>query len=484
MKKVSVIGSGFSSLAAACYLAKAGYNVTVFEKNESPGGRARQFISEGFTFDIGPTWYWMPDVFEKFFADFERKPEDYYLLKRLDPSYRIYFSGGKFIDLPTDQAGQEALFESIEPGSGLRLRSFLQLARKTYGIAVGDMVYKPGLSPLELISTETILHLNLFTKSIRTLVRQNFKHPYLVKLLEFPVLFLGAKPGDIPAFYNFMNYADLGLGTWYPDGGMYSVVNGIVQLAKELGVKIETNAPVTRIITQRKSVSGIEVNGKEIKTDYLVSGADYHHTEKLLNETERVYSEAYWNKRVFAPSALLFFLGISKKLNNLEHHTLFFDEEFDPHAASIYDHPEWPDKPLFYSSCASLTDTQSAPAGMENLTLLIPLAPGIEDTTALREKYYNMIMDRLEQMTGNQIKDSVLVKKSYCINDFVEDYHSYKGNAYGLANTLMQTSFLRPKIKSRKVKNLFFTGQLTVPGPGVPPALISGKIAAQQIIVS
>jgi phytoene desaturase len=482
MKKVSVIGSGFSSLASACYLAKAGYQVTVFEKNSTPGGRARQYIEGGFTFDIGPTWYWMPDVFEKFFADFGKKPSDYYGLSRLDPSYRIYYSGGKFIDLPTDPAGQEALFESLEPGSGLKLRKFMKLAAKTYKIAVGDMVYKPGLSPLELVSVDTIRHLNLFTHSIRKLVRRNFKHPYLVKLLEFPVLFLGAKPGDIPAFYNFMNYADLGLGTWYPDGGMYSVVEGMVKLAQDLGVHIETNAPVSKIITAKGGVDKIEVNGQLIDTDFVVSGADYHHTEKLLRKEERVYSESYWDKRVFAPSALLFFVGVSKKLQNMQHHTLFFDEEFDPHAASIYDHPEWPEKPLFYASCSSMSDTAVAPVGKENLTLLIPLAPGIEDTPDLREKYFQMIISRLEQITGNKINDQIEVKKSYCINDFIEDYHSYKGNAYGLANTLMQTSFLRPGVRSKKVKNLFFTGQLTVPGPGVPPSLISGKIAAEQVI--
>lgn len=484
MKKVCIIGSGFSSLAASCYLSKAGYDVTIYEKNETPGGRARQYIESGFTFDIGPTWYWMPDIFEKFFADFGKKPSDYYHLWRLDPSYRIYFGGSNLMDVPTDFEGQYALFEKIEKGSGKKLGSFLKLAKETYRVAVGNMVYKPGLSPLELITWDSVKHVDLFLKSIRSQVRAKFKHPYLIKLLEFPVLFLGAKPGAIPSFYNFMNYADLGLGTWYPEGGMYSVVIGMVKLAESLGVKIVTGADVKKIHTKSGIADAVNINGSDIHFDIILSGADYHHTEQLLQTSDRVYSEKYWASKVFAPSALLFYLGINKKLINLPHHALFFDEEFDPHAEAIYDYPQWPEKPLFYVSCPSVSDISIAPEGKENLTFLIPLAPGIEDTPELRDKYLNIILERFEKLTGNKIQDDIIVKKSYCINDFKKDYNSFKGNAYGLANTLLQTSFLRPRIKSKKIKNLFFTGQLTVPGPGVPPALISGKISSEQIILS
>jgi len=431
---------------------------------------------------MGPTWYWMPDVFEKFFADFGKKPSDYYALKRLSPSYRIYYGEDDFMDVPVGLAAQCALFEKLEPGSSKQLKKFLLQAEETYRIAVQDMVYKPGNSVSELITMDTVSHLHLFTQSVRQQVRKMFSHPHLVKLLEFPVLFLGAKPGNIPAFYNFMNYADLGLGTWYPKNGMFSVVEAMVTLARELGVKFETGMNVENIVVEKGQVAGLNANGEFYRCDLLISGADYHHTEKLLEQKYRVYSEHYWSKKTFAPSALLFFLGINKKLSGILHHTLFFDEEFDTHAEAIYDEPRWPDKPLFYASFPSVTDASAAPPGSENVTLLIPLAPGIEDTEEIRERYFQKIMDRLERLTHQELREAVVYKKSYCINDFVSDYNSYKGNAYGLANTLMQTAFLRPSIKSKKVKNLFFTGQLTVPGPGVPPAIISGKIAAGEVL--
>jgi len=462
-------------------MASYGFEVTVLEKNKELGGRARRLCEEGFTFDMGPTWYWMPDVFEKFFADFGRKPSDYYSLERLDPSYRIYYGENDFMDVPVGMDAQCALFENLEPGSSKQLKKFLMQAQENYRIAVQDMVYKPGNSVTELISRDTISNLHLFTQSIRHQVRKKFRHPHLVRLLEFPVLFLGAKPGNIPAFYNFMNYADLGLGTWYPKSGMFSVVEAMVRLARELGVKFLTGMNVESIVVEKEQVSGIRANGEFYSCDLLISGADYHHTETLLDEKYRVYSDSYWSKKTFAPSALLFFLGINKKLSGIRHHTLFFDEEFDKHAESIYDDPRWPDKPLFYASFPSVTDENAAPRGCENVTLLIPLAPGIEDTEEIRESYYNKIMNRLERLTRQELREAAVYKRSYCINDFVSDYNSYKGNAYGLANTLMQTACLRPSIKSKKINNLFFTGQLTVPGPGVPPAIISGKIVAGEV---
>ena len=483
MSRIIIIGSGFSSLSAASYLAKAGNSVTIVEKNLDAGGRARQLKANGFTFDIGPTWYWMPDVFEKFFADFGKKPSDYYELKRLDPSYRIYYGKENSIDLPSSMVKLEELFESIEPGSSSKLRKFLKVAEKTYRIAVEGMVYKPGNSPLELITLETVSSLGLFTQSVRSLIKKHFKHPYLVKLLEFPVLFLGAKPGNIPAFYNFMNHADLVLGTWYPEGGMYGVTLAMKALAEEQGAAIRFGSEVKRLLVEEGEISGVELSSGEIlECDIVVSGADYHHSEKLLPKEFRVYSEKYWDKKVFAPSALLFFVGINKRIKNILHHTLFFDEEFDAHAATIYDDPSWPEKPLFYASFPSKTDSECAPEGSENMTLLIPIAPGIEDTEEIRERYFKAIISRLEFLCDESITPHIVFKKSYCINDFISDYNSYKGNAYGLANTLMQTAFLRPKIKSKKVRNLFFTGQLTVPGPGVPPAIISGKIVSEEIL--
>ena len=482
-RSVHIIGSGFSSLSAASYLAKAGYKVTVLEKNDTLGGRARQYKNMGFTFDIGPTWYWMPDVFEKFFADFGKKPNDFYQLDRLKPGYQVYFDVNNSITVPGNLDAIYKIFEDEEKGSSKHLKSFLASARENYDIAVKKMVYKPGISPLELVSTETIARVSQFFSTIRKDVRKNIKSNKLIQILEFPVLFLGAKPSNTPAFYNFMNYADFGLGTWHPKGGMYKVVEGMVSLAKSLGVEFVTNAAVDKIVTDsNNAVKSLQVNGEEIATDLLLSGADYHHTEQLLDNNLRQYSEKYWSKKTFAPSSLLFYVGFDKKIKNVCHHTLFFDTDFDIHAKDIYDTPKWPKNPLFYASFSSITDDTLAPEGKEAGTFLIPLAPGLEDTEELREKYFNKILERLEKLTGQDVRKSIIFKKSFCVNDFIKEYNSYKGNAYGLANILMQTAFLRPKIKSKKVKNLYFTGQLTVPGPGVPPALISGKIASDLII--
>jgi phytoene desaturase len=480
-KDIFIIGSGFSALAASCYLAKEGNNVTVFEKNSTIGGRARQLKKEGFTFDIGPTWYWMPDVFERFFNDFGKKPSDYYELIKLSPAYQVYFGIRDFVTIADNLKDIITTFESIEKGSGVVLEKFMSEAKSNYDIAIKNLVYRPGVSPLELITPETALKVGQFFSNISKEVRKRFKNQKLVQILEFPVLFLGAKPQDTPAFYSFMNFADFGMGTWHPKNGMYSVILAMESLANELGVKIQTNADVEKIIVKQKKAIGIKVNGQEQFCDVVLSGADYHHSETLLDIEHRAYSESYWEKKTFAPSSLLFYVGFDKKIENVEHHTLFFDVSFDKHAEAIYDNPSWPEEPLFYASFPSKTDDSAAPVGKEAGIFLIPLAPGINDTDEIRNKYFNIIINRFEKLTEQSVKENVIFKESYCVNDFIKDYNSYKGNAYGMANTLFQTAFLRPKLKSKKVENLFFTGQLTVPGPGVPPSLISGKLVSELI---
>ncbi|MEZ5070810.1 MAG: phytoene desaturase family protein [Bacteroidales bacterium] len=480
-KHIAVIGAGFSSLSAACYLAREGHRVEVFEKNATPGGRARQYKEAGFTFDMGPTWYWMPDVFEKFFADFGRTPADYYRLHRLDPAYKVVFGQGNDLTIPGTTDRILDTFESAEKGAAKSLGNLLEKARFNYRVAMDDVVYKPGKSPLELVTRDTVPRLGQFVRSISHLAAAHFDDPRLREIIEFPVLFLGAKPSDIPAFYSFMNYADFGLGTWHPEGGMYSVVEGMLSLAGELGVTLHTGTPVTGIETREGKATGIRLKSGVLDFDLVVSGADYHHTESMLDPESRGYSEHYWRKRTFAPSALMFYLGVNTKIQGIEHHTLFFDAPFGPHAHDIYDDPKWPENPLFYASIPSRTDSSLAPAGKDALILLIPLAPGLNDGDNLRETYFHRVMDRFESHTGQDIRNHLDVKRSYGVRDFALDYNSYKGNAYGLANILRQTAFLRPKLKSRKVGNLYFTGQLTVPGPGVPPSLISGKVVSQEI---
>ncbi|MFH6768333.1 phytoene desaturase family protein [Gaetbulibacter aquiaggeris] len=479
--KISIIGSGFSSLAASCYLAKKGYDVTIFEKNTTIGGRARQLKKEGFTFDIGPTWYWMPDVFERFFSDFGKIPSDYYQLEKLNPAYSVYFGVDDYITIEDTIEKILIAFEIEEKGSSIKLQKFIDTAKSNYDIAIKDLVYNPGVSPLELVTFQTAKKVNQFFSNIKRDVRKEFKNDRLAKILEFPVLFLGAKPSDTPSFYSFMNYADFGMGTFHPKNGMYEVILAIACLAKELGVTIKTDSPIEKIIIDNGQAKGIISKGETILSDIVLSGADYHHTETLVDKTYRQYSENYWSKKTFAPSSLLFYVGFDKKLINVNHHTLFFDVDFDIHAEAIYDNPKWPENPLFYASFPSKTDVNSAPEGQEAGIFLIPLAPGLEDTPELREAYFEKIMTRFETLTSQKIKNHIIFKESFCINDFIKDYNSYKGNAYGMANTLTQTAFLRPKLKSKKVKNLFFTGQLTVPGPGVPPSLISGKLVADLI---
>lgn len=484
-KKVIVIGAGFSGLSAACNLAAEGFDVTILEKNEQTGGRARQYQAQGFTFDMGPSWYWMPDVFEQFFARFGRKASDYYQLERLNPSYRVYFGPGDHLDVPAGMAELEAMFEQLEPGSTASLRKFLREAAYKYQVGMNEFVHKPGHGLLEFADWRVIssmFRIQMFT-SLSKHVKSLFRNERLIKLLEFPVLFLGATPEKTPALYSLMNYADLALGTWYPQGGMYKIVEAMTRLAESLGVKIVLNTEVAHIRTEKGLSTGVVAkNGAVYPADAVVGSADYHHVESdLLDPQARNYSSDYWDSRVMAPSCLIFYVGVSKRLNRLLHHNLFFDEDFGRHAREIYETPQWPERPLFYVSAPSKTDPTVAPEGCENLFILLPVAPGLEDTPAIREHYYNLVMQRLSLLTGERIGESVVYRRTYAHSDFVRDYHAFKGNAYGLANTLRQTAFLKPKLRNKKISNLYYTGQLTVPGPGVPPAIISGQVVAKEI---
>jgi phytoene desaturase len=484
LKKIAVIGSGFAGLTSAIELASLGYDVSIFEKNSSPGGRARKFEKDGFTFDMGPSWYWMPDVFESFFARHGKTPEDYYKLVKLDPGFSIIFDNDDKLSVPASFEELTKTFEEIEKGSGEKLKKFMRKAGIKYKIGMTDLVYKPSHSILEFINIQVVkglFHLDIFT-NFRKYVRKYFKNKKLIQLMEFPVLFLGATPKNTPALYSLMNYTGLFQGTYYPIGGFNEVVSALVELAREKGVNIHCNSEISKVNASGSLAKGLEVNGDIHLFDGIVAGADYHHVEQnLLDEDYRNYSPEYWNKREMAPSSLLFYIGLDKKLENIDHHTLFFDEDFDNHAREIYDDPKWPVSPLFYMSCSSITDPTVAPAGKENVVFLIPLAPGLEDSNKMREHYFDMVSERLEKLTGNNIKDSILVKESYCVSDFEKDYHAFKGNAYGLANTLRQTAILKPRMRNKKLNNFYYTGQLTVPGPGVPPSIISGQIVAMEI---
>lgn len=487
MSRIAVIGSGFSGLSAAAYLSAAGHEVQVFEKNSTAGGRARQLrTANGYIFDMGPSWYWMPGVFERFFNDFGYTVPDFYQLKLLDPGFDMVFAPGEALSIPSSFDQLCRLFESIEKGSAAQLQKFMQEARFKYEAGMERLVYKPGLSVREFADPGLIkdaLRLQVFS-SFSKHVRRYFSHPKLIALMEFPVLFLGAMPQETPALYSLMNYAGLQLGTWYPQGGFGEVIRAMVQLAESNETVFHFNAEVQLISVEDNKASGLLVNGEKLPFDGVIAAADYHHVEsQLLPPSYPNYNEAYWEKKTFAPSCLIFYMGFNKPIKNLHHHTLFFEEDLFRHSREIYKEAQWPTRPLFYACCPSKSDSTVAPAGHENLFLLMPIAPGLDDTPLLREKYFKIMLERLQNHTGEQnLEPHIDFKKSYCVRDFINDYHSYKGNAYGLANTLRQTALLKPKIRNKRIKNLFYAGQLTVPGPGVPPSLISGKIAAEQLL--
>jgi phytoene desaturase len=483
-KKVTVLGAGIAGLSTASFLAKEGYDVTILEKNSTIGGRARQFEVDGFVFDMGPSWYWMPDVFERYYNQFGYTTKDFYDLKRLDPSYRIFWDDNSETDVSATEEKLFAWFEEMEPGSSENLKRFLKDASYKYDVGMKDLVFKPGLSLMEFAYPRVIkglfkMHL---LSSFSSYIRKYFKNEKILSLLEFPVLFLGATPEETPALYSLMNYADISLGTWYPMGGMFKFVEAFEKIAKEQGVKIHTNQEVLRFEYEGDKITKAITLDKEWEADIFISGADYQHTDKQLLNDKSNYSDKYWDKRTMAPSSLLFYLGINKKIDNLQHHNLFFDEPFAQHAKEIYTDPKWPSAPLFYTCVPSKTDTSVAPEGSENMFLLVPIAPDLEDNDETREYYFNMLMDRLEKRTGCAIREHIVYKKSYCLTDFKKDYHAFKGNAYGLANTLKQTAILKPTIKNKKLKNMYYTGQLTVPGPGVPPSIISGEVVAREIM--
>lgn len=484
-KKVIVIGSGFAGLSAASFMAKAGWQVTVLEKHDTPGGRARQLKEAGFLFDRGPSWYWMPDIFERYFQQFGKQVADYYSLKRLNPSYRVY-GDDDYMDIPADFNQLKNLFETLEPGSGIQLDKFIAEAAYKYKIGIGKLVFKPGRSFTEFLDADIIkglLRLDLFS-CIKDHIYKYFKHPKIRQLLEFPVLFLGALPDRIPSLYSLMNYADIIGGTWYPTGGIYSVVDAMYRLAVELGVQFHFCENVTQIKVNGGIAEKVITEKNEFDADLVIGSADYHFIENnLLPVSFRSYSEKYWDNKTMAPSCLLYYVGLNKKLSNISHHSLFFDAPFDQHGFEMYTQPQWPSNPLFYVSVPSVTDNTIAPHGYENLFFLVPVSAGLRgDTEEMREKYFRLVIQRMEKHIGQSIMDSIVYKKSFGYSDFITEYNAYKGNAYGLANTLKQTAMLKPRCRSSKVKNLFYAGQLTVPGPGVPPALISGEVAAKEAL--
>ena len=481
---ISVIGSGFASLSAAAYLSKLGHQVSIFEKNDQPGGRARMMQKDGFVFDMGPSWYWMPEVFEQFFNDHGENVSDHYELVRLDPSYQVVFDD-EVVSVPANFEQTMELFDTFEKNGGKKLKKFIDDAESKYHAAMQGAVMLPGLNPLELLKPKIVKSATklTLTKSFSKYVRKSFTSSKAVRLLEFPILFLGPTPKNIPAMYSMLNYADLKLGTWYPMGGMGKIIDGMVSVLNKYGVDIHLNSTVTGVDMQGNHLDGIIVGDKVYNSDIVLGGADYHHIESaILPKGFQQYSDKYWDTRELAPSALLIYLGVEGSTDGLLHHNLFFDAPFEDHLKTINETIEWPENPLFYVCNPSKTDKSVAPDGHENLFVLIPTAPGLLDSNdELNEKYLEIVLDRIKKRFNLDLASRIRVKEFFTPKRFVEDYNAFKGNAYGLANTLRQTHYFKPRMKHNKIDNLYYTGQLTVPGPGVPPSILSGEIAAELI---
>ncbi len=483
---IAVVGGGFGGLSTACYLADAGADVTVLEKNEQLGGRASRLEADGFEFDMGPSWYLMPDVFERFFGHFDREPSDYYELQRLDPHYRIFFKDGDRVDMKPDVEANVETFESYEEGAGQRLREYLDTSETHYEVAMNQFVYEDRPRLRDWVDLDVMRAAPIGLQLLGTMddyVADYFENPKLQQIMQYTLVFLGGSPKNTPALYNMMSHVDFNLGVYYPEGGIGAVVDGVVALGEELGVDYETDAAVSEIISRREGFELELPGGRRDRFDLVVSDADYAHTEQdLLPEHERGYDADYWESRTYAPSAFLMYLGVEGDVDPLEHHTLVLPEDWDPHFEQIFDDPAWPDDPAYYVCVPSATDDSVAPDGHSNLFVLVPIAPGLDDDDATRERYRERVLDDLADNTGVELRDRIVFEEQFSVSEFADRYNSMKGTALGMAHTLRQTAILRPDRRSKQVDGLYFTGSYTTPGIGVPMCLIAGQHTADAVV--
>jgi phytoene desaturase len=483
-KKVIIIGSGFGGLAAAGLLSRDGFNVTVIEKNDQPGGRASVWKKDGFVFDMGPSWYLMPDVFEKYFAEFGKKPTDYLKLIRLNPSYRVFFGKNDFVDISKDLEDNLKLFEKLEKGGSNKMKEYLENSQYQYNVAMKDFIYKDYKHLTDFFKPKLVIEgtkLHMFSK-LDDYAKRYFESKKIRKILEYTIVFLGGSPYDSPALYSLMSHVDFNLGVWYPQGGMYKLSEAMHKVAVEQGTEFKFNEPVEKIIVENNKAKVVKTSQNSYNADIVIDNADMPYAEtNFLEKKYWSYSQKYWDSRKIAPSAYLLFLGLNKKLKNIVHHNLYFDPSWEEHFSQIFKNPEWPDNPSYYVSATSYTDDSVAPKGCENLFFLVPVAPGLEDTEKIREKYFNKILTHFEKLIGENITESITVKRVFAHNDFSDSYNAFKGTALGLAHTLKQTAIFRPQHRSKKVKNLFYTGHYNHPGIGVPMVIISSQILADEI---
>jgi phytoene desaturase len=491
-----VVGGGFGGLSTACYLADAGADVTLLEQNERLGGAANLIEDEGFRFDTGPSWYLMPDVFERFFGHFDRDPEGYYDLVELDPQYRVFFDDeqpagageapgdhGEYIDV-IDREQVRQVFAAYEDGGGEAFDEYLAEAERTYEVGMEHFVYEDRSRFRDMLDLD-VLKCGpglTFLGSMQEHVEEYVGSHRLQQLLQYTLVFLGGAPHNTPALYNLMAHVDYNLGVYYPEGGIHSVVEGIAEMGRELGVEYRTETPVTAIADRPEGVR-VATPDREYRPDAVVANANPAHVEgELLPEADRDKGVDYWADRTYAPSALMFYLGVEGDVDPLKHHTLVFPEDWDPHFERIFDEPAWPEDPAYYISVTSKTDDSVAPDGHHAVVILVPIAPGLDDGPEIREEYREKVLSHLAETAGVDLRDRIVVSHSACVSEFAERFNYPEGSALGLAHTLRQTGPLRPSHRSGSVDGLYYAGSYVEPGIGMPMTLISGEHAAEAVV--
>ncbi|MFM9903819.1 MAG: phytoene desaturase family protein [Pyrinomonadaceae bacterium] len=486
-KKVVIIGAGIGGLGAAGLFAKKGYDVTVLEKNANLGGRANIFEHEGFKFDMGPSWYLAPDIFEHYFNLVGEKVEDHLDLKKLSPSYRIFFrNNGESLDINSNIDLDTATFEAIEAGAGDKLRAYLKQSEYQYDVATQHFMFKNYDSIFDFFNKRVMTEgqkLSVFS-TMHRFVSKFFKSKKLQQVMEYTMVFLGTSPYEAPALYNLMSHMDFNQGVFYPQGGFYTLIDALANIAERNGAVLRVNSPVDRILVENGRATGVRVEGGEIiDADIVISNADMWFTEtKLLDERYQTYREKYWKKRTMAPSAFIMYLGVSEKLPSLVHHNLLFSEDWRKNFDDIYKDPRLPDEPSLYVCAPSVTDPYVAPQGKENLFVLVPIASDLPITDEQKEVYADRVLALMEsEMNLPDLRKKIEYTRIYTVENFAADYNAYKGSALGLAHTLRQTAIFRPKNKSKKVGNLFYVGAGTNPGIGTQICLISAELAYKRV---
>lgn len=486
-KTAIIIGAGIGGLATACMLSKKGYKVTIVEKNSKIGGRANIYSEQGYTFDMGPSWYMMPDIFKHFFDILGENIDDYLTLKRLAPSYRIFLKSDKsHYDFYSDLEKTIQTFESIEVGSGEILREYIKTTEYQYKIARNEFMFKNYDSIFDFITKRVMTEgrkLPLFS-SVENIINKKFKSEILRKVMQYQTVLLGTSPSDAPGIYSMMNYIDFVEGVWYPEGGIYRVIEVMEQIARKYDVQIQTDSPVEKILVEDGTVKGIKLSdGTEMYAEIVVSNADMVHTdEKLLDTKYQQHTKKYWDKKLMAPSGFIMYLGVDGEIPSLQHHNLLFSQNWNENFTQIFKKPEWPTDPSLYVCAPSKNDATVAPEGKENLFVLVPVAAGLDHTDEFLEEYSKTIIREMQdKMDIPNFENRIEYKRIYAVKDFIKDYNAFKGSALGFAHTLGQSAIFRPNNINKKVKNLYYVGAGTNPGIGMPICLISAELVYKRI---